>query len=50
MVEYESKNTDTSDEAQLVSLLNLLCAYEASGEKEKMKPIVAKLLEYKKKG
>ena len=50
MVEYESKNTDTSDESQLVSLLNLLCAYEASGEKEKMKPIVAKLLEYKKKG
>lgn len=50
MEELESKCPDTDDESRLVSLINKFCAYEASGEKEKMKNVVSKLLELKHKG
>lgn len=38
-----------SDDVRIVTLLNNLCAYEASGEKEKMANVVRELLQYKKK-
>lgn len=50
MEELESKCPDTDDESRLVSLINKYCAYEASGEKEKMKNVISKLLELKRKG
>lgn len=50
MEELESKCPDTDDESKLVSLINKYCAYEASGEKEKMKNVISKLLELKRKG
>lgn len=50
MEELESKCPDTDDESRLVSLINMYCAYEASGEKEKMKNVISKLLELKRKG
>lgn len=50
MEELESKCPDTDDESRLVSLINKFCAYEASGEKEKMKVVISKLLDFKRKG
>lgn len=50
MEELESKCPDTDDESRLVSFINKYCAYEASGEKEKMKNVISKLLELKRKG
>lgn len=50
MEELESKCPDTDDESRLVSLINKYCAYEATGEKEKMKNVISKLLELKRKG
>lgn len=50
MEELESKCPDTDDDSRLVSLINKYCAYEASGEKEKMKNVISKLLELKRKG
>lgn len=50
MEELESKCPDTDDDSRLVSLINKYCAYEASGEKEKMKVVISKLLELKRKG
>lgn len=38
------------DDARLVTLLNNLCAYEASGEKEKMRSVVCELLHFKQRG
>lgn len=50
MEELESKCPDTDDDSRLVSLINKFCAYEASGEKEKMKVVISKLLDFKRKG
>lgn len=50
MEELESKCPDTDDDSRLVSLINKYCAYEASGEKEKMKVVISKLLDFKRKG
>ena len=50
MEELESKCSDTDDDSRLVSLINKFCAYEASGEKEKMKVVISKLLDFKRKG
>lgn len=50
MDELESKCTDTDEDSKLVSLINKFCAYEASGEKEKMKVVISKLLDFKRKG
>ena len=50
MAELESQCAEKDDDGKLVSLLNKLCSYEASGEKEKMKPIIEELLDFKRKG
>lgn len=50
MAELEAQCLDKDDDALIVSLLNRLCSYEASGEKEKMNGIMGKLFELKQKG
>ena len=46
----EMEPASGEDDAQLVTLLNNLCAYEASGEKEKMECVVKELLHFKRRG
>lgn len=50
MEQLESQCSDKDDNSRVVFLLNRLCAYEASGEKEKMKAIISDLLKIKQKG
>lgn len=46
----ESKCKDSDKDSRLVSLLNNLCAYEASGETEKIKAVIDELVQLKQKG
>lgn len=53
--EYEkmsqvNDSTDDDVDARLVTLLNNLCAYETSGEKEKMRDIIGELIKFKENG
>lgn len=50
MGQQESQCSDKDVDSRMVSLLNRLCAYEASGEKEKMRVIISELEEIKQGG